>query len=175
MSSRALIALGANLPGPGGEPPLKTCRRVAAMLDGVLDGRLAAVSRWYATAPIPVSDQPPYLNGIVLLEFADDDVDPAELLAALMGVEAACGRERGVPNAARTLDLDLIALKGPKGPIVREAPDPILPHPRAHLRAFVLAPILDVEPDWIHPVSGRSARDLLAALDPQDCRALSDA
>ena len=90
--------------------------------------------------------------------------DPAELLARLMAVEMACGRQRSVPNAARTLDLDIIAIDG----LVRAAPDPILPHPRAHLRAFVLAPLADVAPGWVHPVLGRTAAALLAGLPPQD-------
>jgi 2-amino-4-hydroxy-6-hydroxymethyldihydropteridine diphosphokinase len=85
-----------------------------------------------------------------------------------MEVEAACGRERSVPNAARTLDLDIIGI----GDLVRLAPDPILPHPRVHLRAFVLAPLVDVAPDWVHPVLGRSAAALLADLPPQEIRPL---
>ena len=55
--------------------------------------------------------------------------------------------------------------------MLRAAPDPVLPHPRAHLRAFVLVPLLDVAPDWVHPVLGRSGRDLLAELPPQGVRA----
>ena len=86
----------------------------------------------------------------------------------LMAVETACGRERSVPNAARTLDLDIIAI----GDLVRDEPDPILPHPRAHLRAFVLAPLADVAPDWMHPVLGRTAAALLADLPPQDIQPL---
>ena len=91
-------------------------------------------------------------------------VDPAVLLAHLLEIETACGRERGAPNAARTLDLDIIAL----GDLVRHSPDPILPHPRADLRAFVLAPLADVAPDWVHPVLGLTAAALLAALPPQE-------
>jgi 2-amino-4-hydroxy-6-hydroxymethyldihydropteridine diphosphokinase len=85
-----------------------------------------------------------------------------------MRIEAECGRERSMPNAARTLDLDIIGI----GDVVRDAPDPILPHPRAHLRAFVLAPLADVAPDWVHPVLGQTAAALLAALPPQEIRVL---
>ncbi len=73
---------------------------------------------------------------------------------------------RGEPNAARTLDLDIIAM-GEAGEMVRSAPDPVLPHPRAHLRAFVLVPLLDVAPDWMHPVLRRPAHDLVRALPAQ--------
>ena len=85
-----------------------------------------------------------------------------------MDIEAACGRQRSTPNAARTLDLDIIGI----GQLVRDAPDPIVPHPRAHLRAFVLAPLADVAPDWVHPVLGRTASALLADLPPQEIRPL---
>jgi 2-amino-4-hydroxy-6-hydroxymethyldihydropteridine diphosphokinase len=95
-------------------------------------------------------------------------LDPAVLLAGLMDIETRCGRKRGTPNAARTLDLDIIGI----GDVIRAAPDPVLPHPRAHLRAFVLAPLLDVAPDWVHPVLGCSAEALLAALPPQQIRPL---
>ncbi len=108
---------------------------------------------------MPPSGQPDYVNGVARLE---GRADPAALLAALQRIEQAHGRQRGVPDAARTLDLDLIALGG----LVRAAPDPVLPHPRAHLRRFVLAPLCDVAADWVHPVLGRSAAALLAEVAP---------
>ena len=95
-------------------------------------------------------------------------VDPAVLLARLMALETACGRQRSMENAARTLDLDIIAI----GDLVRTEPDPILPHPRAHLRAFVLAPLTDVAPEWVHPILQQTAADLLAGLPPQDIRTI---
>jgi 2-amino-4-hydroxy-6-hydroxymethyldihydropteridine diphosphokinase len=87
----------------------------------------------------------------------------------LQAIEADAGRTRGERNAARTLDLDIIAM-GEGGRTVRGAPDPILPHPRAHLRAFVLVPLLDVAPSWVHPVLGRGPEELLRDLPPQGVR-----
>jgi 2-amino-4-hydroxy-6-hydroxymethyldihydropteridine diphosphokinase len=162
-----LVAIGANLPGPDGAPALETCRRAAIALDTLPGLTLKGLSRWYETDPVPPSGQPPYINGVACLTGL---ADPAVLLAALQDIENAFGRVRSEPNAARTLDLDIVAI----GAMVRAAPDPILPHPRAHLRGFVLAPLLDVAPDWVHPVLNRTAKNLLAALPPQGVRISAD-
>jgi 2-amino-4-hydroxy-6-hydroxymethyldihydropteridine diphosphokinase len=93
----------------------------------------------------------------------EGEIDPVALLAQLHEAEAEAGRLRGEPNAPRTLDLDIIDVNG----AVRAVPAPILPHPRAHLRAFVLRPILDVAPSWQHPTFHRSVTSLLVDLPPQ--------
>jgi 2-amino-4-hydroxy-6-hydroxymethyldihydropteridine diphosphokinase len=129
---------------------------------------LCGLSRWYQTEPLPPSGQPPYVNAVAHLGAPTGAVEPdaADLLAWLQRIEASAGRVRSEPNAARTLDLDIIAV-GADGQTVRAAPDPVLPHPRAHLRAFVLMPLLDVAPGWVHPVLGLTVGELLAALPPQ--------
>jgi 2-amino-4-hydroxy-6-hydroxymethyldihydropteridine diphosphokinase len=166
-----LVALGANLPGPDGAPAIETCRRAAAALDALPGLRLRALSRWYATAPIPPTPGvPDYINGVALLEPRPGAAAPSPeaLLAALQAIEARAGRVRPYPNAPRTLDLDLLDLDGQ----VRAGPDPILPHPRMQDRAFVLAPLADIAPGWVHPALGRSAAELLAGLGTQEVRAL---
>ncbi|WP_114912770.1 2-amino-4-hydroxy-6-hydroxymethyldihydropteridine diphosphokinase [Acidibrevibacterium fodinaquatile] len=161
-----LVAIGANLPGPGGMAPRQTCERALAEVARLPGLTLVAASPWYETAPVPPSGQPPYINGVARLAGV---IAPEALLAALQAIEARFGRVRGVANAARTLDLDIIDLDG----LRRAAPDPILPHPRAHERGFVLAPLADIAPDWRHPVLGESASALLAALPAQAIRRLS--
>ncbi|MCO6418913.1 2-amino-4-hydroxy-6-hydroxymethyldihydropteridine diphosphokinase [Siccirubricoccus sp. KC 17139] len=154
-----LIALGANLPGSCNESPLATCRAAAVALDRLPGLRLLALSRWYRTLPVDSPPgAPPFINGVARLE--GEVPDPAALLAALHGIEAAAGRERPFPNAPRRLDLDLIAI----GDLVRPGPAPILPHPRAHLRRFVLDPLADVAPGWVHPGLGLGLDALRAAL-----------
>jgi 2-amino-4-hydroxy-6-hydroxymethyldihydropteridine diphosphokinase len=101
------------------------------------------------------------VNGVARLE---GRTDPATLLRRLHAIEARAGRVRNAPNAARTLDLDIIAIDD----LVRDAPDPVLPHPRAHERAFVLRPLRDVCPGWVHPRLGQTVDALLAALPAQD-------
>jgi 2-amino-4-hydroxy-6-hydroxymethyldihydropteridine diphosphokinase len=157
-----LVAIGGNLPAAGGEQPLLVCRAAAESLRGLAHLRVVSVSRWYQSEPIPPADQPPYINGVVRLEGA---AEPEWLLARLQRIEQAAGRTRSTQNDARTLDLDLIDLNGlVRGPA--EA-DPVLPHPRAHLRAFVLLPLADVAPDWVHPVSRHTVARLIADLPPQ--------
>lgn len=158
-----LVAIGANLPGPDGEAPLATCRRAVWAMRGIPDVRLSAVSCWYETAPVPPSGQPNYVNGIARLE---GDIAPAALLGCLQAIETEAGRRRAAPNAARTLDLDIVAM----GDLVRAAPDPILPHPRAHLRRFVLVPLAEVAPGWVHPVLHRPVEALIAGLPPAAMR-----
>jgi 2-amino-4-hydroxy-6-hydroxymethyldihydropteridine diphosphokinase len=141
--------------------PFVTCRTAVEALRSLPGLRFVAVSPWYRTAPVPPSGQPDYINGIVRLA---GSADPADLLARLQAIEASAGRVRGAVNAARVLDLDIIELNG----LLREAPDPVLPHPRAHRRGFVLRPLRDVAPDWRHPRLGAAAAALLEALPPQD-------
>ena len=166
-----LVSIGANLPGPDGASPLTTCRRAALALDALPRLRLCGLSRWYETAPVLGSGEtarsmPKYVNGVAHL--AGGPVDPAELLAHLMAIEATAGRVRTVRNAPRVLDLDIIAI----GDMVRPEPDPILPHPRAHERAFVLTPLAEVAPEWVHPELGRSVGELLGAVGGQDLQVI---
>ena len=171
-----LIGIGSNLPGPDGASPLSTAQRAAVRLEALPGLQLRAVSRWYQTQPVPPSGQPPYVNAIAALEVEPgaQEPGPATLLEWLQAMEAEAGRVRSEPNAPRTLDLDIIAM-GRGGAMVRSAPDPVLPHPRAHQRAFVLMPLLDVAPGWVHPVLRRSAINLLGELPPQGVRVLSPA
>ena len=147
-----LVAVGANLPTAEGDTPYQSCLAAVEALRRLPAVTVTAVSRWYRSAPVPRSDQPDYVNGVVRLEAAPDldEPHPAALLAALQRIEREHGRKRSVANAARTLDLDVIAM-GEGGGLVRAAPDPVLPHPRAHLRLFVLLPLQDVAPAWVHP------------------------
>ena len=156
-----LVAIGANLPGSDGASPLATCQAAAGTLAALPGLRLVALSRWYRSAAVPRSAQPDYVNGMARLEGA---VEPAALLGTLQAIEARAGRVRGLANAARTLDLDIIDIDGQ----LRDSPDPVLPHPRAYLRAFVLLPLADVAPEWVHPRLGAGAAALLGVLPPQD-------
>jgi 2-amino-4-hydroxy-6-hydroxymethyldihydropteridine diphosphokinase len=151
------IGLGANLPSPEHGTPRETLEAAIVALEAQ---GLAIVARspFYESEPVPVADQPWYLNAVV--EVATD-LSPAELLALLHSVENAFGRVRAVRNEARVLDLDLLDHRG----TVRAGPEsPLLPHPRLADRAFVLLPLRDIAPGWRHPVSGRGIGELLESL-----------
>ncbi len=152
-----LVGLGANLPGPGGSPRATLEMALTALAARGL--RVAARSRYYESAPVPPSGQPWYVNAVARLESA---LPPAEVLAALLAVEAELGRVRTVPNAARVVDLDLLA----HGGRIERRAGLVLPHPRLHERAFVLLPLAEVAPAWRHPVSGLSVSEMIAALPP---------
>ncbi|WP_323378542.1 2-amino-4-hydroxy-6-hydroxymethyldihydropteridine diphosphokinase [Skermanella mucosa] len=129
---------------------------------------VVARSRWFRTAPVPVSDQPWFVNGVIAVATG---LRPADLLSILHEVEAEFGRTRNIRNEARILDLDLVAYDDL---VTDGATPPALPHPRMHERAFVLLPLSDIAPDWKHPSTGISLPDLIAAL-PADQRAEPDA
>ncbi len=162
-----LIAIGANLPGLDGSTPIETCRAAVPLLSALPELSFVAVSQWYRTASVPRADLPDYCNGVIRLH---GEVDPESLLRQLHAIEARFGRVRSEPDAPRTLDLDIIDLNG----LIRAAPAPVLPHPRAHLRAFVLRPILDVAPAWRHPALRQSVATLLADLPPQNIQPWHD-
>jgi 2-amino-4-hydroxy-6-hydroxymethyldihydropteridine diphosphokinase len=135
---------------------------VEALLEAALSAFLPADlhvvrrSGWWRSAAWPDPGAPAYLNGVALVE---TELLPRALLEQLLAIEASFGRSRTQPNAARTLDLDLIAY----GREVSDAPGLILPHPRAHDRLFVMGPLAEIAPDWMHPILGSTAADLAAS------------
>jgi 2-amino-4-hydroxy-6-hydroxymethyldihydropteridine diphosphokinase len=153
-----LIGLGANLPSAVGPPQTSLAAALAALaVDGV---QVRARSGWYRTAPIPASDQPWFVNGVALVATR---LDPGNLLAVLQRIEHRFGRRPGPADAARPLDLDLLAYDDR---LADGAEGPILPHPRLHQRAFVLLPLREVAPGWRHPRLQQTVEALIAALPP---------
>jgi 2-amino-4-hydroxy-6-hydroxymethyldihydropteridine diphosphokinase len=151
---KAAIALGSNLDGPEAR-----VRRAFADLAALPSTLVSARSALYRTAPVGYADQPPFINACALVETR---LAPRELLDGLLAIERRQGRVRDIPNGPRTLDLDIVLYGG----AMIDEPGLCIPHPRAHERAFVLAPLLDVWPDATIPGHG-SARECLARVQDQ--------
>ena len=114
-------------------------------------------SRWWRSAAWPAGAGPDFVNGVAIV---GTELDPGDTLAALHSMEAEFGRERSQVNAPRTLDLDLIAFGREVTNPTDSAPRPLLPHPRAHERLFVVGPLAEIAPAWTHPVLATTAAEL---------------
>lgn len=181
FGNHLLVALGGNLPF-GNFSPSETI--LAALQALAREGfETIALSRLYRTPCFPVGAGPDYVNAAAILRnIARDDV--TEIIGILHRVEAEFGRERSTRWGGRTLDIDLVGIGDsvlpdaatqdrwrllPPEAQAKETPDrPILPHPRLQDRAFVLVPLADVAPEWVHPRLGLSVAEMLVALPDAD-------
>ena len=153
MNSTAFIAFGGNLI-PEGFDTLEQVMQSAISDISKLPIEICAISSLYETAPVPISDQPWFLNGVLHVK---TDIKASDLLAALHQIEHDFGRIRAVRNEARILDLDLIDYDG----VMHDNDALQLPHPRMHERAFVLLPLRDVMPEWRHPRLNKAVSTLI--------------
>ncbi len=149
-----VLALGGNLAGD--YPSLEALLEAALSSFPRAGLRIVRRSGWWRSAAWPDPSQPAYLNGATIVETA---LSPAAVLAQILALEGEFGRNRGAANAPRTLDIDLVAY----GRQVIDAPGLALPHPRAAERRFVMGPLAEIAPDWVHPTLGRTAAELAAS------------
>ena len=157
-----LIALGSNLTGPWGTPQQTVLRAIAEMRHHNI--RVQTVSRLIQTAPFGVLTQPDFINAVVRVETV---LPPEILMRALHMIERRAGRRRLQRWGPRTLDLDLLDYHGLIRKPSRHSIRPLtLPHPGIEQRCFVLQPVIDVAPDWKHPLSHKSAALTLRQLKP---------
>lgn len=154
MITIAIIALGSNVALREGSSSDLLTMLTESFYEH--DLKVTARSDLWRSKAWPDPSQPEYINGVLTVE---THLSPTALMATLLEIEQKFGRERSVPNAPRTLDLDLIAY----GDEVIDAPDLIVPHPRAADRRFVMGPLSQIAPDWVHPVLGKTARALFEA------------
>jgi 2-amino-4-hydroxy-6-hydroxymethyldihydropteridine diphosphokinase len=152
----AAIALGSNLDSHYGDREAnlrEAIRRISAL------GNIRSVSTFHDTAPVGFTEQPDFLNAALLLETA---LEPLELMRMLLAIEREMGRDRAAAPAKgpRMIDLDLLLLDD----AVLTTPELSLPHPAMAERRFVLAPLAEIAPAMVHPISGQTIADLLTQL-----------
>lgn len=152
MTEIAYLSVGSNLGNR--EQNLKEAVRRASTL-----GRVVAVSSFYETEPVEVTDQPWFLNCVLALETT---AEPAQLMRELLRIEHEMGRQRLVKKGPRSIDIDILLF----GNAVVNTPDLTIPHPEMTRRRFVLEPLAEIAPDLLHPVSQKTVTLLLAELAP---------
>ena len=160
-----LIGLGSNLALDGYQRAEIFASAISMITERCARPR---VSRLYASDSWPDPSAPPYLNAVACLE---EGPEALVLLNMLLDIERTFGRTRSEQNAPRTLDLDIVDYAGV---VSLPGANPILPHPRAHERRFVLEPVRDLEADWRHPASGARIKDLIDAAPQGGTRVVAE-
>ncbi len=157
------LALGSNRQGLAGDP-IEMMLSALRLIESRGQIRVRKMSSFYRSESWPDPSKPKFLNGVVSV---DTNLQPALLLASLHGIERQLGRRRTEKNAPRSIDLDLVDYHGRAAQGGVSGPE--LPHPRLHQRAFVLAPLVEIRPNWRHPTLNRSGFELLKDLGPGNC------
>lgn len=150
---RAFVGIGSNLGNRS--VSLMRARRLVTLAS--TDPSRARASAIYESEPVGGGVQPPFLNAVLSIETI---LEPFAILDWLLRVETTLGRVRSEANGPRVIDLDLLAIDG----AVVRSERLVLPHPEIANRRFVLEPLCEVAPDWIHPVLEKPVVELLDAL-----------
>ncbi|WP_299652410.1 2-amino-4-hydroxy-6-hydroxymethyldihydropteridine diphosphokinase [uncultured Tateyamaria sp.] len=177
--SNILVALGSNMSSDVGSP-IETLQKATSELEN-LGAVIRGKSRFFRTPAVPSGSGPDFVNAALAI---DAPWSAPETITRLHEIEAGLGRRRAGRWEQRIIDLDLLAHGDAIRPNVATvrtwmelpldkqrdtAPGQLLlPHPRMHERAFVLVPLADVAPDWVHPITRRSVVEMRDALPPED-------
>ena len=159
MSNKIIIGVGGNINSDDGSHPIETCNKAISLFQNY-SIKVLKQSKWYNSEPIPKSDQPIFFNCVVI---ASTKLNEYDVLKYLHKIEAEFGRTRNKINGPRSIDLDLIDYSNK----ICKNNKLVIPHPRAHLRKFVMGPLAEINPDWIHPILKVNVLDILKKLDNQ--------
>ena len=151
LDRAVVIALGSNLPGD--YPSSRVLLSAALKALGDHGITVVRASSWWRSKAWPEGAGPDFLNGVA---FVETELAPIKVLSTLLAIEQTFGREPSDRNAARTLDLDLVAY----GRTVGLEPRLVLPHPRCSERLFVMGPLAEIAPHWRHPITGEKSTEL---------------
>ncbi|MGH7900526.1 MAG: 2-amino-4-hydroxy-6-hydroxymethyldihydropteridine diphosphokinase [Thermodesulfobacteriota bacterium] len=149
----AFIGIGSNL-----GDRIRNCRNAIRAIKDIAG--IKSISSIYETEPVGIEDQPDFINCVIRIE---TDLIPTDLLTKLLGIEKDLGRERSVIGGPRIIDLDILFYEDR----VLEYGNLIIPHPRAHLRRFVLEPLNEIDPELVHPGLNASVSKLLNELEDE--------
>jgi len=146
-----LVGIGSNLCSKKYGKPVDNCKEAIEVLKKKMI--IDSLSPWYQSEPLPVSNQPWYINGVLKVKTS---LNPNNLLNTLLKVENSFGRTREKKNEPRVIDLDLLTYND----LVIDSKLLVMPHPRMHKRRFVLDPLIDIAPEWVHPILKINAIEL---------------
>jgi 2-amino-4-hydroxy-6-hydroxymethyldihydropteridine diphosphokinase len=152
-----IIGIGANLPSESGTPYQTCVEAIKCISEGPFE--IVETANWYKASPVPVTTMPWYINTAISVE---TKLSPDEVMEFLHKTETKLGRIRNRINDPRNIDLDLIDYNGQ----IRSG-KVLLPHPRMHLRGFVLFPLRDLVRNWRHPITSKNINTLISEL-PHD-------
>ena len=158
--NKIIIGIGGNLYSSNGLHPIEIGKKAIKAMK-LMSINVEKQSNWYRSDPIPKSDQPKFFNSVII---AKTILNELEVLKSLHKIEDNLGRLRKNINEARVIDLDLIDYSSN----ILQSENIIIPHPRAHLRRFVMEPLFEIEKSWMHPILKLSVTEILNQLDKQE-------
>ena len=155
-----IISIGANIKNPNGFHPMETCEKAMIEISN-FPIFIEKKSSWYISSPVPYSNQPKYYNCLIIALTKLNDIS---VLKILNNIEKKFGRIRTKKNMSRCIDLDIIDISHR----VKKSLKLTIPHPRAHVRKFVLIPMIEINPVWCHPIYKKNSRIFLKKIKKQD-------
>ena len=164
MKNKYIIAVGSNINSPEGFEPIKNCNKAINELSK-FNIEIFQKSSWYLSEPIPKSSQPKFYNSVLL---CNTNHSANKVLKIIQIIEQKFGRIRVTKNMPRCIDMDIISFNG----IVKNSLLLTIPHPRMHLRKFVLLPLFEIDSNWSHPLLKKSIKYLLGKVKYQRIKKL---
>ena len=164
MKNKFIIAVGSNIKSPEGFNPIENCNKAINELYK-FNIKIIKKSSWYLSEPIPKSSQPKFYNSVFL---CDSNHNPNKVLKIIDIVEQKFGRVRVFRNMSRCIDLDIISFNR----TVKNSLLLTIPHPRMHLRKFVLLPLFEIDSHWLHPLLKKNVKYFLEKVKCQKIKKL---
>ena len=164
MKNKFIIAVGSNINSPEGFEPIKNCNKAINELSR-FNINIIQKSSWYVSEPLPKSSQPKFYNSVLL---CNANHSANKVLKIIQTIEQKFGRVRVFKNMPRCIDLDIISFNGNvKNSLLLK-----IPHPRMHLRKFVLLPLFEIDSHWIHPLLKKNIQFFLEKVKCQKIKKL---